>query len=115
MSPIAIIDPFSGIAGDMMLGALLDVGLDPEWLRALLNAFGSVQGVKDAGVEEIAKLPGFSAASAQRLLSALLPPGEEGAPIATLETAITNVANDHEARTDASTEVPADESLTDQG
>ena len=35
MSPIAIIDPFSGIAGDMMLGALLDVGLDPEWLRAL--------------------------------------------------------------------------------
>ena len=70
--------------------------------------------MKDAGVEEIAKLPGFSAASAQRLLSALLPPGE-GAPIATLETAITNVANDHEARTDASTEVPADESLTDQG
>ena len=35
MSPIAIIDPFSGIAGDMMLGALLEVGLDPEWLRAL--------------------------------------------------------------------------------
>jgi len=90
-------------------------GVGPEKRRALLNAFGSVQGVKDAGVEEIAKLPGFSAASAQRLLSALLPPGEEGAPIATLETAITNVANDHEARTDASTEVPADESLTDQG
>jgi len=35
MSPIAIIDPFSGIAGDMMLGALLEVGLDAEWLRAL--------------------------------------------------------------------------------
>lgn len=32
---IAILDPFSGIAGDMTLGALLDVGLDPEWLRAL--------------------------------------------------------------------------------
>jgi uncharacterized protein (DUF111 family) len=31
---IAILDPFSGIAGDMTLGALLDVGLDPEWLRA---------------------------------------------------------------------------------
>jgi uncharacterized protein (TIGR00299 family) protein len=35
MSPIAIIDPFSGIAGDMMLGALLEVGLEAEWLRAL--------------------------------------------------------------------------------
>jgi len=33
--PIAILEPFSGIAGDMTLGALLDVGLDPEWLRAL--------------------------------------------------------------------------------
>ena len=32
---IAILDPFSGIAGDMALGALIDVGLDPDWLRAL--------------------------------------------------------------------------------
>jgi uncharacterized protein (TIGR00299 family) protein len=40
MSPIALIDPFSGIAGDMMLGALLEVGLDPEWLRALPARLG---------------------------------------------------------------------------
>ena len=33
--PIAILDPFSGISGDMTLGALVDVGLDPEWLKAL--------------------------------------------------------------------------------
>ena len=33
--PIAILDPFSGISGDMTLGALVDVGLDPDWLRAL--------------------------------------------------------------------------------
>jgi len=32
---IAILDPFSGISGDMTLGALLGAGLDPEWLRAL--------------------------------------------------------------------------------
>ncbi|GAC1649746.1 MAG: nickel pincer cofactor biosynthesis protein LarC [Gemmatimonadaceae bacterium] len=32
---IAILDPFSGIAGDMMLGALIDLGLDPTWLRGL--------------------------------------------------------------------------------
>lgn len=33
--PIALLDPFSGISGDMTLGALLDVGLDPDWLRTL--------------------------------------------------------------------------------
>jgi pyridinium-3,5-bisthiocarboxylic acid mononucleotide nickel chelatase len=36
----AILDPFSGIAGDMALGALLGVGLDPEWLRALPARLG---------------------------------------------------------------------------
>lgn len=38
--PIAILDPFSGISGDMTLGALIDVGLDPEWLRALPARLG---------------------------------------------------------------------------
>lgn len=38
--PIAILDPFSGIAGDMMLGALVHVGLDPDWLRALPRVLG---------------------------------------------------------------------------
>ena len=38
--PIAILDPFSGISGDMTLGALLDVGLDPDWLRALPATLG---------------------------------------------------------------------------
>ncbi|MHB8838413.1 MAG: nickel pincer cofactor biosynthesis protein LarC [Gemmatimonadaceae bacterium] len=37
---IAILDPAHGIAGDMTLGALLDLGLDPEWLRALPSALG---------------------------------------------------------------------------
>src|SRR5690242_3117963 len=36
----AILDPFSGIAGDMTLGALLDVGLDAEWLHALPARLG---------------------------------------------------------------------------
>jgi uncharacterized protein (TIGR00299 family) protein len=37
---IGILDPFSGISGDMTLGALLDVGIDPEWLRALPATLG---------------------------------------------------------------------------
>ena len=37
---IAILDPFSGISGDMTLGALVGVGLDPGWLRALPARLG---------------------------------------------------------------------------
>ncbi len=37
---IALLDPFSGISGDMTLGALVAVGLDPEWLRALPARMG---------------------------------------------------------------------------
>jgi uncharacterized protein (TIGR00299 family) protein len=37
---LAILDPFSGIAGDMTLGALIACGLDPEWLRALPARLG---------------------------------------------------------------------------
>lgn len=37
---VAILDPFSGIAGDMTLGALVQVGLDPDWLRALPAILG---------------------------------------------------------------------------
>jgi uncharacterized protein (TIGR00299 family) protein len=40
MPRIAILDPFSGIAGDMTLGALIGLGLDPEWLRALPARLG---------------------------------------------------------------------------
>ncbi len=42
---IAILDPFSGIAGDMTLGALLEVGLEAEWLRALPGRLG-LEGVE---------------------------------------------------------------------
>ena len=37
---IAILDPFSGISGDMTLGALVGVGLEPGWLRALPTRLG---------------------------------------------------------------------------
>ena len=44
---VAILDPFSGIAGDMTLGAMIHVGLDPEWLRALPQKLG----LADIGVD----------------------------------------------------------------
>lgn len=37
---LAILDPFSGIAGDMTLGALIDCGLDPAWLVGLPARLG---------------------------------------------------------------------------
>jgi excinuclease ABC subunit C len=46
-------------------------GIGPVKRRALLQAFGSIQGVRDAGVVGIAALPGFTEASAGKLLEAL--------------------------------------------
>ncbi len=41
---IAILDPFSGISGDMFLGALLDAGLDESFLTSLPATLG-IEGV----------------------------------------------------------------------
>ena len=49
--PIAILDPISGISGDMTLGALVSVGLDPAWLRALPARLG-LDGV-DVRVQDV--------------------------------------------------------------
>jgi excinuclease ABC subunit C len=46
-------------------------GIGPAKRRELLRVFGSVQGIRDAGVEEVAKVRGFNRASATRLLEAL--------------------------------------------
>ncbi|HEU4563869.1 MAG TPA: excinuclease ABC subunit UvrC [Gemmatimonadaceae bacterium] len=46
-------------------------GIGPKKRSALIRHFGSVQGVRDAAPEEIAKLPGFSTESALRVLVAL--------------------------------------------
>ncbi|MEP7384483.1 MAG: excinuclease ABC subunit UvrC [Gemmatimonadota bacterium] len=48
-------------------------GIGPGKRRALLKAFGSLQGVKEASPESIAAVPGFSLASATRLLGVLRP------------------------------------------
>lgn len=43
---IAVLDPASGIAGDMFIGALIDVGLDRAWLERLPATLG----LDDVGV-----------------------------------------------------------------
>jgi excinuclease ABC subunit C len=55
-------------------------GVGPSKRRALLQQFGSVQGVREASAEQIATLPGFSVASAQRLLDYLAAKAE-GRPL----------------------------------
>lgn len=40
-----IFDPFAGISGDMILGALLDLGLEPDWLSGLVAGLG-LEGVQ---------------------------------------------------------------------
>jgi excinuclease ABC subunit C len=46
-------------------------GIGPVKRRRLLQEFGSIQGVRDAGEEAIAKLPGFNTERARRLLETL--------------------------------------------
>jgi len=46
-------------------------GVGPVKRRQLLQTFGSVQGVRDAGEDAIAQLPGFNRAAARKLLDAL--------------------------------------------
>jgi len=46
-------------------------GIGPVKRRRLLKEFGSVQGVRDAGEEAIAKLPGFNIDRARKLLESL--------------------------------------------
>jgi uncharacterized protein (TIGR00299 family) protein len=72
-SRFAIIDPSSGISGDMLLGALLDLGADGEWLQGLPARLGC----PDVEVE-IARVD--RAGVAARRVSIRLPDGSTEAP-----------------------------------
>ena len=68
---IAILDPFSGISGDMILGALLDAGLDEEFLRVLPSVLG-IEGV----TVQIARV--VRGAIASRKVDFTIPPQPHG-------------------------------------
>jgi excinuclease ABC subunit C len=68
---------------------LLEIpGVGPKKRRALLQAFGSLEGVRQADPSAIAALPGFSLSSAERLLKAL----REDPPPATTVAPSTDIA-----------------------
>ena len=81
---------------------LLEIpGVGPNRRRALLKEFGSVQGVRDAGLEAIAAVPGFSLPMATKVLTGLgvelpSPPVADvdagAAPDAVSDTSMTHVA-----------------------
>jgi excinuclease ABC subunit C len=60
--------------------ALLAIpGIGPVKRRALLSTFGSLQGVRDASVEQIAAVEGFSEVTARKVKEALRTPEEREA------------------------------------
>lgn len=64
--------------------ALGDVpGIGPARQRALLTRFGSVRGIREAGADEITRVPGFSRVLANRVLSYLEEDGEGKRPART--------------------------------
>jgi excinuclease ABC subunit C len=67
-------------------------GIGDARRRELLHAFGSLQGVKDATLDQIAELPGFSTKTAQKVRDAL---GGESASVVASATA--SEASDSEA------------------
>jgi len=70
---------------------LLEIpGVGPNRRRALLKEFGSVQGVKDAGLQAVAAVPGFSLKLAAKVFIGLgmeLPGADEPVPTARDERA----------------------------
>ena len=46
-------------------------GVGPKRKKALLRKFGSVKGIREAGVEEIAATPGFTRSLAEKVLGGL--------------------------------------------
>ena len=84
-------------------------GIGPSKRRALLHVFGSVQGVRDATLEQVAAVPGFGLATARRVHAALgvpVPPSLGDAATPAPESAPTPL----DASPESSTVPPPDSS-----
>ena len=69
-------------------------GIGERRRRELLHAFGSLQGVKDASLEQIAALPGFSTKTAQKVMDALSGSGSSSGSATGSESAATETATE---------------------
>ena len=83
--------PITPIISAVTVGEMYAFARRADWggrRRALLTAFGSVQGVKDAGLDAIALVPGFSKALATRVLVGLgiAVPTDEQATVSAMST-----------------------------
>jgi excinuclease ABC subunit C len=84
-------------------------GVGPTKRRALLHTFGSLQGVKAASVEDIAAVPGFGRASAERILRSLgvdVPDPASPEELAVSDVAVSDVAVSDVAESEAPTPSP---------
>lgn len=89
-------------------------GIGPTRRRALLKVFGSLQGVREASLEAIAAVPGFSLASATRVQRALqpesdaLPDAPPDAPPDALPDALPDASHERSSDGSAETPIPSD-------
>ena len=90
-------------------------GIGPSKRRLLLQTFGSVQGVRDATVDRIAALPGFSVASAQRLLDSLARRGEraDAKPADAAPVPVVDASEAADAPPNADPEIPSSPDVPD--
>ena len=90
-------------------------GIGPSKRRLLLQTFGSVQGVRDATVDRIAALPGFSVASAQRLLDSLARRGEraDAKPADAAPVPVVDASEAADAPPNADPEIPISPDVPD--
>jgi excinuclease ABC subunit C len=72
-----------------MVESLLDdvPGLGEVRRKALISRFGSLRKIRAASVEEIAQVPGIGQRTAEAIVGALSPQGEDKRPSVTINTA----------------------------
>ncbi len=96
---------------------LLEIpGVGPNRRRALLKEFGSVQGVKDAGLQAVAAVPGFSLKLATKVFIGLgveLPGADEPVPTARDERAAGEIAGPAHDVVPIALDVPGSAAATD--
>jgi excinuclease ABC subunit C len=78
--------------------------------RVLLEAFGSLQGVRDAGLDAIAALPGFGPKIAERIVAVLRDTSPTANGVVDPSASVASAADSTPAAVDAAADIPSSES-----